>query len=77
LFQFHESSIKPQEKCVKIKSKFLKVNPPFYVPLVELVPAPWTSPEVAIKARQIMEELGQKPVSLSREIPGFALNRIQ
>ncbi|XP_046640052.1 lambda-crystallin homolog [Daphnia pulicaria] len=53
------------------------VNPPFYVPLVELVPAPWTSPEVAIKARQIMEELGQKPVSLSREIPGFALNRIQ
>jgi L-gulonate 3-dehydrogenase len=45
--------------------------------LVELVPAPWTSPEVTIKARQIMEELGQKPVSLSREIPGFALNRIQ
>ena len=24
-----------------------------------------------------MEELGQKPVSLSRELPGFALNRIQ
>lgn len=53
------------------------VNPPFYVPLVELVPAPWTAPEVVVKARKIMEELGQKPVSLSREIPGFALNRIQ
>lgn len=53
------------------------VNPPFYVPLVELVPAPWTSSDVAIKARKIMEEIGQKPVSLSRELPGFALNRIQ
>jgi len=53
------------------------VNPPFYVPLVELVPAPWTSADVANKARKVMEEIGQKPVSLSRELPGFALNRIQ
>lgn len=41
------------------------------------MPAPWTSPEVAVTVRKVMEELGQKPVSLSREIPGFALNRIQ
>lgn len=53
------------------------MNPPFYVPLVEIVPAPWTLPEVASKAREVMEKLGQKPVSLSRELPGFALNRIQ
>jgi len=53
------------------------VNPPFYVPLVELVPAPWTCPKIASKTREIMEEIGQKPVSLSRELPGFALNRIQ
>jgi len=53
------------------------VNPPFYVPLVELVPAPWTRPDIAADARKIMEEIGQKPVSLSREIPGFALNRVQ
>ncbi|XP_059616302.1 lambda-crystallin homolog [Phlebotomus argentipes] len=53
------------------------VNPPYYVPLVEVVPAPWTRPEVAQKTRAIMEEIGQKPVSLSREIEGFALNRIQ
>lgn len=51
--------------------------PPYYVPLVEIVPAPWTKPEIAVKTRQIMEEIGQKPVSLSREIEGFALNRIQ
>jgi len=53
------------------------VNPPYYVPLVEVVPAPWTSPEVAKKTREILEEIGQTPVSFSREIPGFAVNRIQ
>lgn len=53
------------------------VNPPYYVPLVEVVPAPWTDPEVAKKTRNIMEEIGQAPVSLSREISGFVLNRIQ
>lgn len=53
------------------------VNPPYYVPMVEIVPSPWTKPEVAIKTREIMSEIGQKPVSLSREIEGFALNRIQ
>ncbi|XP_073832109.1 beta Hydroxy acid dehydrogenase 1 [Musca autumnalis] len=53
------------------------VNPPYYVPLVEIVPAPWTKPEVVTKTRALMEEIGQKPVTLSREIEGFALNRIQ
>lgn len=53
------------------------MNPPYYVPLVEIVPAPYTDPEVAKKTRSIMEEIGQSPVSLSREIDGFVLNRIQ
>ncbi|XP_023164821.1 lambda-crystallin homolog [Drosophila hydei] len=53
------------------------VNPPYYVPLVEIVPAPWTKPEVVKKTRELMDEIGQKPVTLSREIEGFALNRIQ
>jgi len=53
------------------------VNPPYYVPLVEIVPAPWTKPEVAKKTREIMLEIGQEPVSLSKEIDGFVLNRIQ
>lgn len=53
------------------------VNPPYYVPLVEIVPAPWTKPEYTAKTRELMTEIGQKPVLLSREIEGFALNRIQ
>ncbi|XP_043471253.1 lambda-crystallin homolog [Leptopilina heterotoma] len=53
------------------------VNPPYYVPLVEIVPAPWTRPEIPVQTKAIMIEIGQAPVVLSREIDGFALNRIQ
>uniref|UniRef100_A0A2L2Y3Z2 Lambda-crystallin-like protein n=1 Tax=Parasteatoda tepidariorum TaxID=114398 RepID=A0A2L2Y3Z2_PARTP len=53
------------------------VNPPYYVPLVEIVPAPWTDPSVVDKTRALMAEIGQKPVVLKKELPGFALNRIQ
>ncbi|KAG8331728.1 Crystallin, lambda 1 [Homalodisca vitripennis] len=53
------------------------VNPPYYVPLVEVVPAPWTEEWVPKKVRALLEEIGQEPVSLSREIEGFSLNRIQ
>ncbi|XP_015524008.1 lambda-crystallin homolog [Neodiprion virginianus] len=53
------------------------VNPPYYVPLVEIVPSPWTRPEIAVATRAIMTEIGQAPVLLSREVDGFALNRIQ
>lgn len=53
------------------------VNPPYYVPLVEVVPAPWTKPEIQTKTRDLMAEIGQKPVLLTREIEGFGVNRIQ
>lgn len=47
------------------------------MPLVEIVPAPWTRPEIPNQTKAIMIEIGQSPVVLSREIDGFALNRIQ
>ncbi|CAG5128965.1 unnamed protein product [Candidula unifasciata] len=53
------------------------VNPPYFIPLVEIVPGPWTLPEVTAKTRTLLEAVGQSPVTLSREVPGFALNRIQ
>ncbi|XP_058793053.1 lambda-crystallin homolog [Phymastichus coffea] len=53
------------------------VNPPYYVPVVEIVPAPWTRQDIPGRVREIMREIGQAPVVLSREIDGFALNRIQ
>jgi L-gulonate 3-dehydrogenase len=53
------------------------VNPPYYVPLIELVPAPWTEPSIVTRTRALMTEIGQKPVTLKKEVPGFSLNRIQ
>lgn len=47
------------------------------MPLVEVVPAPWTRDEIKLQTKAIMTEIGQRPVLFAREIDGFALNRIQ
>lgn len=54
-----------------------KVNPPYYVPLVELVPHPETAPVMVDRTHALMQKIGQSPVRLLREIDGFALNRLQ
>lgn len=53
------------------------VNPPYYVPAVEVVPAPWTSAAVVHLTRDLMVEIGQSPVVFIKEHIGFAVNRIQ
>ena len=53
------------------------VNPPHLVPLVELVAAPWTAPEIVAKAKALYEAVGQVPIVVKREIEGFILNRLQ
>ncbi|KAL8191004.1 UNVERIFIED_CONTAM: Crystallin, lambda 1 [Gekko kuhli] len=53
------------------------VNPPYYVPLVELVPHPETDPCTLEKTYALMKKIGQSPVKLTKEIDGFVLNRLQ
>jgi len=53
------------------------VNPPYLVPLVELVGAPWTSPDVVARTRALMDRVGQVPVTAMKETRGFVLNRMQ
>jgi len=53
------------------------VNPPHLVPIVELCGAPWTSPEVMQRAREIYRSVGQVPIHVKREVDGFVLNRLQ
>ena len=53
------------------------LNPPYLAPIVELVPAPWTSPDSVARARALMAEVGQSPVTMTREAEGFILNRLQ
>lgn len=53
------------------------VNPPYLVPLVEVVPSPDTAQETVDTVRTLMEAAGQMAITLKREIPGFVLNRLQ
>ncbi|MCB8840503.1 3-hydroxyacyl-CoA dehydrogenase [Aurantimonas sp. VKM B-3413] len=62
------------------RSRFLiahPVNPPHLVPVVELVPAPWTDRDIMPWLRGEMERTGQAPIAVDREIEGFILNRLQ
>jgi 3-hydroxyacyl-CoA dehydrogenase len=53
------------------------VNPPHIVPIVEISPAPFTSPEVVSRTRALHEKVGQVPITVRREVEGFILNRLQ
>ncbi len=53
------------------------VNPPAVLRVIELAPAPGTSPETVDKASAIFGAAGFHTVALAREIEGFVLNRLQ
>ncbi|XP_022785467.1 lambda-crystallin-like [Stylophora pistillata] len=53
------------------------INPPYYVPLVEVVPAPWTDSKVTDQTVALMKQIGQSPVVTKKEVNGFVLNRLQ
>ena len=53
------------------------INPPHLIPLVEIVPAPWTAAETVDRATALMRQVGQSPIRLRREISGFVVNRLQ
>lgn len=53
------------------------INPPYLIPAAELVPAPWTSPEVMERAASFFRASGQAPLVMKREIDGFIMNRMQ
>ena len=52
-------------------------NPPHLLPIVEIVPAPFTDPAAAARTRALMARAGQMPVVLKREVNGFIYNRLQ
>ena len=54
-----------------------QINPPHYIPLVEVVPAPWTSDSVVTATVAIMRGLGQSPITAKKEVNGFIFNRLQ
>lgn len=53
------------------------VNPPAFIPLVELCSSGQTAPETMVAVKTLMQDLGMSPVILRKEIDGFLLNRLQ
>lgn len=52
------------------------LTPPHLLPVTELCAAPQTSMETIGAVTELLKQVGQHPVHLHKEIPGFALNRI-
>jgi 3-hydroxybutyryl-CoA dehydrogenase len=52
-------------------------NPPFLVPLVEVIETQWTSPQTIAATMQLHEAAGKKPAHVKKDVPGFIGNRLQ
>jgi 3-hydroxyacyl-CoA dehydrogenase len=52
-------------------------NPPFLLPVIELVSAPFTAATTVERAAALLEATGMVPVRLEREVEGFLFNRLQ
>lgn len=53
------------------------INPPYLVPAVEVVPAPWTDPLVVARTRDFLIAAGHAPIVMKKEVDGFVMNRLQ
>ncbi|MFC5062599.1 3-hydroxyacyl-CoA dehydrogenase NAD-binding domain-containing protein [Actinomycetospora atypica] len=52
-------------------------NPPYLIPLVEVVGGSATSPDVVEAAAAFYRRLGKSVIEMDREVPGFVANRLQ
>ena len=52
-------------------------NPPYLVPVVEIVRGEKTSDETVELTSRFLKKMGKEPVRVLKEVPGFLINRIQ
>lgn len=67
-------------KALRTRSRVLGLHffmPAHLVPLVEVVSAESTDPEVAGALERLMRTLDKAPIRVNRDIPGFVGNRLQ
>jgi L-gulonate 3-dehydrogenase len=53
------------------------INPPYIIPATEVVPAPWTRPDVVQRTAELMRQIGHAPIVMGKELDGFLINRLQ
>jgi len=52
-------------------------NPPYLVPLVEVVRTPETADDAVAATMALLREVGKTPVEVRKDVPGFVGNRLQ
>jgi 3-hydroxybutyryl-CoA dehydrogenase len=52
-------------------------NPPYLIPLVEVVRGNDTSDETMEKTFSLLQSVGKHPVRVNKDVPGFVANRLQ
>lgn len=52
-------------------------NPPYLIPLVEVVPGDETSPDTVDATYKLLAAVGKSPVKVKKDVPGFVGNRLQ
>jgi 3-hydroxyacyl-CoA dehydrogenase len=62
-----------RERCLVVHP----LNPPYVIPAVEVVPAPWTSARTIERTAGFLRAAGHSPIVMKRELDGFVMNRLQ
>lgn len=52
-------------------------NPPFLIPLVEVIETQWTSPQAVAWTMDLHRAAGKQPAHVKKDVPGFIGNRLQ
>ena len=52
-------------------------NPPYLVPLVEVIGTEWTSPAAIDWTMKLHKDVGKTPAHVKKDVPGFIGNRLQ
>jgi 3-hydroxybutyryl-CoA dehydrogenase len=52
-------------------------NPPYLIPLVEVIKSNYTSEEVMDKTMELLQKVKKHPIRVNKDVPGFVANRLQ
>jgi carnitine 3-dehydrogenase len=68
-----------QDRCARPERTVVghPFNPPYLIPLVEVVGGKATSPDVVAWASDFYRHAGKSVITMEREVPGFIANRLQ
>jgi len=69
--EIQKAALRP-ERCITVHP----INPPYLIPLVEIVPGKETSEDVVETVYNFMSSLRKVPIIVKKEVPGFVFNRL-